>query len=220
MAVIESVYARQILDSRGNPTVQVVLDTEDGAQGLGLKCRLALREGQRVDGNLDRRLLARLDLDLLSVIAQHLHADDRRTVLAEQQVIVIKLLVVLRDDQRADAFTHAVDRHDRRVLAVEEALRILFIGAHARLRAQVGTSLIHAHEPADVVLRELALVDDLVDHEIAFEVVDKGIAVNLALLVGDIDVCIQDIAEHTRNAIVFYIFRTLKQTIDLACFFQ
>ncbi len=36
MAVIESVYARQILDSRGNPTVEVVLDTEDGAQGRGL----------------------------------------------------------------------------------------------------------------------------------------------------------------------------------------
>jgi len=36
VAVIESVYARQILDSRGNPTVEVVLDTEDGAQGLGL----------------------------------------------------------------------------------------------------------------------------------------------------------------------------------------
>ena len=36
MAVIESVYARQILDSRGNPTVEVYLDTEDGAQGLGL----------------------------------------------------------------------------------------------------------------------------------------------------------------------------------------
>ncbi len=37
MAVIESVYARQILDSRGNPTVEVevVLDTDDGAQGLG-----------------------------------------------------------------------------------------------------------------------------------------------------------------------------------------
>ena len=36
MAAIESVYARQILDSRGNPTVEVVLDTEDGARGLGL----------------------------------------------------------------------------------------------------------------------------------------------------------------------------------------
>ncbi|MDD6461412.1 MAG: phosphopyruvate hydratase [Bifidobacteriaceae bacterium] len=36
MAVIESVYAREILDSRGNPTVEVVLDTEDGAQGRGL----------------------------------------------------------------------------------------------------------------------------------------------------------------------------------------
>ena len=34
MAVIESVYARQILDSRGNPTVEVVLDTDDGAQCL------------------------------------------------------------------------------------------------------------------------------------------------------------------------------------------
>lgn len=36
MAAIESVYARQILDSRGNPTVEVVLDTEDGARGIGL----------------------------------------------------------------------------------------------------------------------------------------------------------------------------------------
>ena len=154
------------------------------------------------------------------MVAQHLHADDRRTVFAEQQVVVIELLVVLRDNQRADALAHAVDRHNRRVLAVEEALRILFIGAHACLRTQVGTSLIHAHEPADVVFRELALIDDLVDHEIAFKVVNKGIAVDLALLVGDIDICIQDIAEHTRNAIVFYIFRTLKQTIDLASFFQ
>lgn len=39
MAVIESVYARQILDSRGNPTVEVVLDTEDGAQGLARSVR-------------------------------------------------------------------------------------------------------------------------------------------------------------------------------------
>ena len=70
------------------------------------------------------------------------------------------------------------------------------------------------------MFRELALIDDLVDHEIAFKVVNKGIAVDLALLVGDIDICIQDIAEHTRNTIVFYIFRTLKQTIDLASFFQ
>ena len=36
MAAIESVYARQILDSRGNPTVEVVLDTEDGARGIVL----------------------------------------------------------------------------------------------------------------------------------------------------------------------------------------
>ncbi len=36
MAAIESVYAREVLDSRGNPTVEVVLDTEDGARGIGL----------------------------------------------------------------------------------------------------------------------------------------------------------------------------------------
>ncbi len=36
MAAIESVYARQIVDSLGNPTVEVVLDTDDGARGLGL----------------------------------------------------------------------------------------------------------------------------------------------------------------------------------------
>ncbi len=36
MSAIESVYARQILDSRGNPTVQVVLTTELGVTGNGL----------------------------------------------------------------------------------------------------------------------------------------------------------------------------------------
>lgn len=36
MAAIESVYAREILDSRGNPTVEVYLETEDGTQGRGL----------------------------------------------------------------------------------------------------------------------------------------------------------------------------------------
>ncbi|WEV42499.1 phosphopyruvate hydratase [Bifidobacterium sp. ESL0682] len=36
MAAIESVYASEILDSRGNPTVKVVLDTVDGAEGIGL----------------------------------------------------------------------------------------------------------------------------------------------------------------------------------------
>jgi enolase len=36
VAAIESVYAREILDSRGNPTVEVYLETEDGAQGRGL----------------------------------------------------------------------------------------------------------------------------------------------------------------------------------------
>ena len=36
MSAIESVYARQILDSRGNPTVEVVLSTEFGVTGKGL----------------------------------------------------------------------------------------------------------------------------------------------------------------------------------------
>ncbi|WP_418968723.1 phosphopyruvate hydratase [Alloscardovia omnicolens] len=36
MSAIESVYARQILDSRGNPTVEVVLSTEYGVTGKGL----------------------------------------------------------------------------------------------------------------------------------------------------------------------------------------
>ena len=36
MAIIESIYAREILDSRGNPTVEVLLETDDGALGHGL----------------------------------------------------------------------------------------------------------------------------------------------------------------------------------------
>ena len=36
MSAIVDLIGREILDSRGNPTVEVVLDTDDGAQGLGL----------------------------------------------------------------------------------------------------------------------------------------------------------------------------------------
>jgi enolase len=34
MSVIESVYAREILDSRGNPTVEAEIVLESGATGL------------------------------------------------------------------------------------------------------------------------------------------------------------------------------------------
>jgi enolase len=33
MSVIQSIYARQILDSRGNPTIEVDVVTETGAYG-------------------------------------------------------------------------------------------------------------------------------------------------------------------------------------------
>ena len=33
MAIIESIYAREIIDSRGNPTVEVDLNLSDGSKG-------------------------------------------------------------------------------------------------------------------------------------------------------------------------------------------
>ena len=36
MSVIESVYAREVLDSRGNPTVEVEVVLESGAQGRAI----------------------------------------------------------------------------------------------------------------------------------------------------------------------------------------
>ena len=32
MAIIDAIYAREILDSRGNPTVEVEVQLEDGTQ--------------------------------------------------------------------------------------------------------------------------------------------------------------------------------------------
>ncbi len=36
MSIISDVYAREVLDSRGNPTIEVEVYTEDGAFGRGL----------------------------------------------------------------------------------------------------------------------------------------------------------------------------------------
>ena len=36
MSVIESVYAREVLDSRGNPTVEVEVALESGAEGRAI----------------------------------------------------------------------------------------------------------------------------------------------------------------------------------------
>lgn len=36
MSVIESVYAREVLDSRGNPTVEVEVVLESGAEGRAI----------------------------------------------------------------------------------------------------------------------------------------------------------------------------------------
>lgn len=36
MSVIELVYAREVLDSRGNPTVEVEVVLEDGAMGRAI----------------------------------------------------------------------------------------------------------------------------------------------------------------------------------------
>ena len=36
MSIITDIYAREVLDSRGNPTVEVELYTESGAMGRGI----------------------------------------------------------------------------------------------------------------------------------------------------------------------------------------
>lgn len=36
MSIISDIYAREVLDSRGNPTVEVELYTEAGAMGRGI----------------------------------------------------------------------------------------------------------------------------------------------------------------------------------------
>ena len=40
MPIITDVYAREVLDSRGNPTVEVEVLTESGAFGRALVCLL------------------------------------------------------------------------------------------------------------------------------------------------------------------------------------
>jgi len=49
MSQIERIHARQILDSRGNPTVEVEIDLRSGAHG-----RAAVPSGPRRESSSDR----------------------------------------------------------------------------------------------------------------------------------------------------------------------
>ena len=83
---------------------------------------------------------------------------------------------------------------------------------------EIGVGFIHAHEPVHIGLGELTLIDNLVHHQVAFEIIHKGITENLALLVGNIDVRIQHVAENAGNSIVFHILGTLQEPVDFSCF--
>ena len=130
----------QRIDDDGARDLRAIRNLRGDEQSLGsfqfakdALRRLDLREGERRQGDLHRRFLARLDLDLLRAVAQHLHADDRRTVLGKDQIGFREIRVILRDDQCTDAVAHTVDRHDRRILSLKSTVCILREGANSRL---------------------------------------------------------------------------------------
>ena len=67
------------------------------------------------------------------MVMQHLHAHDRGAILGQQQVIFRELIVVLCHNQCADALAAPVNRHNRRILAMENARCIVLVSAHAGL---------------------------------------------------------------------------------------
>ena len=81
MPIIVDVYAREVLDSRGNPTVEVEVTTESGAYGramvpsgasTGVREALELRDGDKArylgkgttqaDENVNTKLLQKLSV--------------------------------------------------------------------------------------------------------------------------------------------------------------
>ena len=49
MSIITDIYAREVLDSRGNPTLEVEVYTEDGAFGRGMVQVLLLVNMKRLN---------------------------------------------------------------------------------------------------------------------------------------------------------------------------
>ena len=79
--------------------------------------------------------------------------------------------------------------------------------------------LLQPIEPIDILPWELPQLNHLVHHEVVI-IVEQGISANFSALIGNVDVRLKDIAQHSRNSIVLNAFRTLKQAIDLSCFSQ
>ena len=54
MSVIESVYAREVLDSRGNPTVEVEVALESGAEGRAIVPSAELPDAEKIIENYSK----------------------------------------------------------------------------------------------------------------------------------------------------------------------
>ena len=141
MAAIESVYAREILDSRGNPTVEVYLETEDGAQGRGLvpsgASTGAAEAWERRDGDKSRyqgKGVLNAVKAVNEVIGRHL--DVTTEFITQEEARGRFDLKRLPDDASQTV----------RVVKVGDYDECLCIGTHVANTAEIGTFRIISHD--------------------------------------------------------------------------
>ena len=70
------------------------------------------------------------------------------------------------------------------------------------------------------MFREFALIDDFIDHEIAFKVVNECITEDLAFFIRNIHIGTQNVAEYAGHPVILDALRALQQTVDFSRFFQ
>ena len=153
------------------------------------------------------------------MISEHADTNHSRPVFRKNQIIFNKFAAIFHDYQRADSLTHAVNRNQRRVFAVEKTVELFFISAAAVENLAIGAGFFEAIHPMHVRTRKFAAIDDFIDHRAVVKIIDERITLQLAFFIRDENVGFEHVRKHLRNSVVVDCFETLEKTIDLTSFF-
>ena len=99
-------------------------------------------------------------------------------------------------------------------------LTVIHKSTEAGLGTKVGRGLINLVEPVYIMAGEFSHSHYIVNHQIAFKIILKRIAINTAICIYNIYICINNIAEHRGNFLVFHIVKPLQYSVNFSCSLQ
>ena len=182
---------------------------------------LALRNRQCPQSHADSFNLLALLLSTAGSIMQHLHTYYSSAIFCQQQIIIREIHIVFSHNQGANPLTYTIDRYNGSIFTIEFAHGIFLAkSTGAALGTKVGRGFINFLQPVDIMLWELAGHNYMLQHNIAFKIIQKSTTIYKACCIHNVDISIYNIAQYSGHFLIVHIVKTLQYPVYLSSTLQ